>query len=486
MQHSRLKFGSLILIGLLIIGLLSLQNHILPLIDRDEPRFAEASREMLQSGDWCIPRFNQVPRYDKPPLIYWMQCAAYRLLGDHEFASRIPSVICTALTSVCLAVWGAQIGGAMTGCRAAWIFALCMQTFVHGRAAVADPPLVLFSTLAAWAGWRWIQSRDKLNAALMWVCAALGFLAKGPVAWIPLGMALYGVSRQGRTGAKMPNPLWCAAGLVLMLALVGIWGIPALIRSQGEFASVGLGKHVVARSLVSMEGHGAKNILGYLLTLPFYFGTVFLSFAPWSIWLPAAIKAHAKHLTPIGSYLLFGVVLTFGIFTLSRTKLPHYTLPAFPFLALLLALWWQDNRSPKLWTQTATGCAIVFALVPLLLFPIAKRLSATECLATELRTAGISANETALVDYQEPSLIWMLRGLRFPFPTLLKLEDVGPWLSQNPARLCILSKGASETLAEFPRIEAHGWNFAKGRRIALAAVGPAIPTKQDAASVPVK
>lgn len=477
MQHGRIKIGSLTLIGLLVCALLSVQNQILPLIDRDEPRFAEAAREMLHSGDWCIPRFNQVPRYDKPPLIYWMQCAAYSVLGDNEFAARVPAVICTALTAVCLAMWGAETGGAMTGIRAAWIFALCIQVFVHGRAAVADPPLVLFSTLAAWIGWRWVQRRGTLDATLLWTCAALGFLAKGPVAWIPLGMAFYGAARQRRTGAPMPNPLWCAAGFILMLALVGAWGIPALILTEGDFASVGLGKHVVARSLVSMEGHGARNLLGYLFTLPFYFGTVFLSFAPWSVWLPAAIKAHAKNLTPIGAYLFSGVVLTFGIFTLSRTKLPHYILPAFPFLALLLALWWKDNRSSKLWNRTASVCASIFTIVPIVLFPIAKKLSATECLAGELRVAGVSADEIALVDYQEPSLIWMLRSMHFPFPTILKSEDVGGWLSEGNSRLCILSKQASETLTQYQRVEAQGWNFAKGRRITLAAVGPAIPSK---------
>ena len=486
MQHGRTKIGSLILIGLLICALLSIQNQVLPLIDRDEPRFAEASREMLQSGDWCVPRFNQVPRYDKPPLIYWMQCAAYSVLGENEFAARLPAVICTALTSICLAVWGAETGGALTGFRAAWIFALCIQVFVHGRAAVADPPLVLFSTLTAWIGWRWVQRRDKLDATLLWICAALGFLAKGPVAWIPLGMALYGAARQRRTGAPMPNPLWCSAGFILMLALIGAWGIPALIRTQGDFASVGLGKHVVARSLVSMEGHGAKNLFGYLVTLPFYFGTVFLSFAPWSVWLPAAIKAHARNVTPIGAYLLSGVVLTFGIFTLSRTKLPHYTLPAFPFLALLLALWWKDNRSSKLWDRTATVSALIFTLVPIVVFPIAKRLSATECLAAELRAAGVSAGETALVDYQEPSLIWMLRGMDFPFPTVIQSENVDQWLSEGNARLCILSQQASERLTGYPHIEACGWNFAKIRRIRLAAVGPAIPAKAQSDSVPVK
>jgi 4-amino-4-deoxy-L-arabinose transferase-like glycosyltransferase len=486
MQQGRIRIGSLILLGLLVCGLLSLQNHVLPLIDRDEPRFAEASREMLQSGDWCIPRFDQAPRYDKPPLIYWMQCAAYRAIGDHEFAARLPAVFCTALTAVIIAIWGAAISDPGTGLRAACIFVLCLQVFVHGRAAVADLPMLLFSTLAACAGWRWLQSRSKAVAALFWVFAALGFLAKGPVAWIPIGMVFHGAFLQRRNGAPMPNALSVAAGCILMLSIVGLWGIPALIRSDGEFASIGLGKHVVARSLVSMEGHGARNALGYLLTLPFYFGTVFFSFAPWSVWLPAAIKAHYKNQTPAGTYLMAGVVITFGIFTISRTKLPHYILPAFPYLALLLALWWREAGSQKVWNRTAAGCCLLFVLLPFAVFPVARKLSATESLESQLRTAGVCAKETALVDYREPSMIWMLRSMGLPFPIILQKEEVGHWLSESSSRLCILSKEAAENLTDHPRIEAQGWNFAKGRRITLTAVGPAAADTPQSLSIPIK
>src|ERR1700687_3667102 len=77
--------------------LYSLGNWSLPLIDRDEPRFAEASREMRQSGDFLLPRLNGEYRFDKPPLIYWCQVMAFEILGDSDFAARLPSVIFAAL-----------------------------------------------------------------------------------------------------------------------------------------------------------------------------------------------------------------------------------------------------------------------------------------------------------------------------------------------------------------------------------------------------
>jgi len=133
-----------------------------------------------------------------------------------------------------------------------------------------------------------------------------------------------------------------------MIAVVALWGIPALIQTHGQFFAIGIGRHVIGRSLVSMEGHGASSFGMYLLLLPFYFVTIFVSFFPWSIKLPwlirqlrrqkkAGISNPGYKENEIDNYLLTGIAVIFVIFTLVSTKLPHYTLPAFPLLALLLA-----------------------------------------------------------------------------------------------------------------------------------------------------
>src|SRR5205085_877864 len=100
---------------------------------------------------------------------------------------------------------------------------------------------------------------------------------------------------------------------------------------------VGIGKHVVERSVATMEGHGASSVWMYLALLPFYFLTVFASFFPWSIKLPALWKNLRAQRDGTDQFLLAGTFMIFGIFTLVQTQLPHYTLPAFPLLALLLA-----------------------------------------------------------------------------------------------------------------------------------------------------
>src|SRR5437763_4118724 len=101
----------------------------IPLIDRDEPRFAEASREMIERGDYIVPHFNNQLRLDKPPLAYWAQVASYRIFGESDFAARFPSAIAAALIAICILAWGRQIAGDRVGWWAAIIFTLSLQTF---------------------------------------------------------------------------------------------------------------------------------------------------------------------------------------------------------------------------------------------------------------------------------------------------------------------------------------------------------------------
>ena len=176
----------------------------LPLVDRDEPRFAEASREMIERGDYVVPYFNNRYRFDKPPLTYWCQVASYHLFGENPFAARLPSALAAALTAVVIFAWGARLRMARAGFWAAIIFTLCLQTFIHAKAAVADMWLVLFMTLAHWAGyellrdrfggtWRSVVVRPHSLRRWWWLfylALALAFLAKGPIGWMPLGTVI--------------------------------------------------------------------------------------------------------------------------------------------------------------------------------------------------------------------------------------------------------------------------------------------------------
>jgi hypothetical protein len=134
----------------------------LPLIDRDEPRFAEASREMIERGDYLVPHFNNQLRLDKPPFTYWVQVASYKIFGENDFAARFPSAVAAALIALSVFARGSRISGERVGWSAAIIFTLCLQTFIHAKAAVADMWLALFVTTAHWSGFELL--RDGLTS----------------------------------------------------------------------------------------------------------------------------------------------------------------------------------------------------------------------------------------------------------------------------------------------------------------------------------
>ncbi len=479
----------LALLFLAILCLHCLGNWELPLLDRDEPRFAEASREMVQRNDWIVPYSDGRPRYDKPPLIYWAQAASYRVFGENEFGARFPSALFAAATCVIIAIWGSRMDGlesGRSGFRAALMFGLCLQALIHGRSAVADMALVFFVTLAAWAGWEGLDMRTLRRnsgrtpigfALIFWVALALGFLTKGPIALVPLGMVAFIAMR--RRGATPPRTLEWVLGALLAVGIVAAWGVPALIRTHGEFAAIGLGRHVVERSFRPMEGHGAKSNLFWLLSTPFYLAGLFLSFFPWSIWLPAAIRDGWRQRKAVGltaAYLLSGIVVVFVIFSVYRTKLPHYTLPAFPLLALLMSRWWELHRPQALFSRWTIGVSAATAAVTLVGFPLVspqfasrqlyRRSEAWLDLTTELATTA---------EYQEPSVTWYFRGKLRTFQSPVKISNARAWMEQPGPRAIVLPEAREfEALQQEPvnwrRVEVSGFNLARGARVNLVLV----------------
>jgi 4-amino-4-deoxy-L-arabinose transferase-like glycosyltransferase len=483
----------------------------LPLIDRDEPRFAEASREMIERADYVIPYFNDQVRLDKPPLTYWAQLASYRIFGENDFAARFPSAIAAALTALVIFAWGMRLGGEKLGWCASIIFTLSLQTFVHAKAAVADMWLVLFVTLAHWAGYELIQlptlnvqrltldseetnqtSNIKHQTSLWWclifyLALALGFLAKGPIAWTPLLTvgAIIVYMRDWQLARCFKFPL----GILLTLAVVALWGIPALIQTQGEFFKVGIGRHVIRRSFSTMEGHGANSLGMYLLLLPFYFVTLFVSFFPWSIKLPWLVRklwrerktgiadpGYSRNL--IDNYLLWGIAIIFIIFTLIKTKLPHYTLPAFPLLALLLARHWQEaamaNRRSR-FKATAIVSAFVWVAIALVIPPMVARLFPAYQLFQESGASLQPNMQFASVEFEEPSLVWYFRSRVKGFLTPLNRRRAPEFMSAPGSHFVILPTSLADTLfanrpTNWHTFSTSGFNIAKGKRVDLTLV----------------
>jgi 4-amino-4-deoxy-L-arabinose transferase-like glycosyltransferase len=464
----------------------------LPLIDRDEPRFAEASREMIERGNYIVPYFNNQLRLDKPPLTYWAQVSSYRVFGENDFAARFPSAIAAALTALLIFVWGRRMGGEKLGWWAAIIFTLSLQTFVHAKAAVADMWLVLFMTLAHWAGYELFQ-RSMLDQGaavsrppwaiwkspflVFYLALALGFLAKGPIAWTPL-LTVAVVIIYTRDW-QLLRRFKFVGGILLTLLAVALWGIPALIQTHCEFFSIGIGRHVIGRSLTTMEGHGASSLGVYVLLLPFYFVTVFVSFFPWSIKLPWLTKTLWHRRDSKDDYLFIGTAIIFVIFTLVSTKLPHYTLPAFPLLALLLARHWNQGAPVEsrrsLFATVAIAIACVWISIAIVIPPMVAQFFPASQLFQVSRASLQPNMQFAAVEFQEPSLVWYFRSRVQGFLTPLKKRRAAEFMSAPSPRFIILpTPVAGELFANPPEswrfFTVSGFNVAKGKRVDLTLV----------------
>ena len=480
----------------------------LPLIDRDEPRFAEASREMIERGNYVVPYFNNYPRFDKPPLTYWAQVASYKIFGENDFAARFPSAIAAALTALFIFAWGSRLGTAKLGWWSAIIFTLSLQTFLHAKAAVADMWLLLFVTLAHRAGYELIG--DRLSPSpdhtsnvkpqtsswwwLFYLSLALGFLAKGPIGWLPL--LTVGLTMIFLRETPSARRFAFGRGILLMVSIVALWGIPALIQTHGQFFVVGIGRHVIGRSLATMEGHGANSFGMYLLLLPFYFVTIFLSFFPWSIKLPWLIRklwgengagiirlrqGYAGQADPdsngnrIDNYLVIGIAIIFIIFTLVKTKLPHYTLPAFPLLALLLARRLAAENAVHFVRNCALASVSAYLAIALVVPPLVSMLFPAYQLFQESRTYLKPDMQFASVDFNEPSLVWYFRSRVHNFLVPLNNSRAAEFMQSPGPRFVVLPTSIAETLfAEHPEnwktLSSHGFNITKGKRVDLTLV----------------
>ena len=473
----------------------------IPLIDRDEPRFAEASREMLERHDFVVPYFNNQYRFDKPPLTYWAQTLSFEIFGENDFAARFPSAVAAALVAVALYAWGRRLGdkspsnvqhlsrsgleeregecwrgGHTPGWSAAIIFTLSFQVVEHSKAAVADMWLVLFVTLAHWAAWELIANRQspienlKRWWWLFYIALALGFLAKGPIAWTPL--LTVPIFARLASAPAVAQRFRFVRGMILTLGLVCLWGIPALLQTHGEFLRVGLGRHVIGRSIGVIGGHGGSSAGLYFLLLPFYFVTVFLTFFPWSLKLPALLARLRQRRDETDVYLLTGATIIFLIFTFVRTRLLHYTLPAFPLLALLLARMLAQENSRRFVRNCACVMAPLYVIALLCFAPLAGIISPVRELARAAKGSLTSDMQLAAVEFQEPSLVWYFRGHTRSFMHSVASAKAKDFMAEAGARCMVLPTEMAQqtwpiTPPDWKRYSTQGYNVAKGKHIEL-------------------
>ena len=310
------------------------------LFDRDEPRFAAATVEMVESGNYLYPTFNGKLRPDKPIMIYWLMSVPVRLFGQTELAVRFPSVLATACSCLLLFLVGKRLFSRRVGL---WAIAVMVSTplvLIVGTAATADGVLLVTITAAFVALALWVSQAVSLwQTALLSVSLGAVLLTKGPVGLaVPLlgALAIVWFGRRGGVTAGARFSLGLMVAVVVGVGVFLAWAIPANIATKGQFAAEGLGHHVLTRMFQPLEHHGG----GFLVTLPFYFVVVLVGFFPWTLHLPAGLSATLGG--RLGgargrAFLLGWIVPTFVLMSLLATKLPHYILGIWPALGLVVA-----------------------------------------------------------------------------------------------------------------------------------------------------
>jgi 4-amino-4-deoxy-L-arabinose transferase-like glycosyltransferase len=345
----------------------------MPPLDRDESRFAQATAQMLETGDYVVIRYQDQPRFKKPVGIHWLQSATVSTLSSPEarqvWAYRIPSLLGAMLAAAACA-WGAAAffggpAGLAAGAMLGTSFLLSTEAFI----AKTDAALCGFTTLALAALARiYAEARDgppagKRATLLFWLGVAFATLIKGPVGPLIVALTLLGLLALDRRLAWLARLRWYW-GLLLVLLVVGPWAGAVTVATDGGFWITALAGDLAPKLAGGQETHGAPpgyhTLLAPLLTFPM------------TLLLPAAaVVAWRRRREPGVKFAIAWFVPGFLMFELLPTKLVHYPLPTYGALAWLSAAALVEPIGARArWTggilAAGVGCALAAGVFYLL------------------------------------------------------------------------------------------------------------------------
>ena len=342
-----------------------------PFVDPPEGFHAVIAWEMLRHGDWITPHINGVRYFDKPPLLYWLIAGAFHALGPREAAARLGSAL-PALGVAALTAWlGMRLGGARVGLIAGLVVAANLELFLFARLVKPDL-LLVFCILLAFAGFLEAYRRREAGRDGRWgilvFFAALGAtaLAKdllgavGPVVTVAI---FFAVTREQNVARR-----WIPwAGVLLFLAIAVPWYVLMEARNHGFLWYTVVDNHILnlARHRVFPDEDVPLSALEFLVVTA-------IGFMPWCLAVPWALWRRLRGPWPTAesrAWLLLALWAagSLALVTLSPFKLPHYGLPAFPALALLVAKLWDE----VLEGVPGTPCPPILLVPPLILFAAA-------------------------------------------------------------------------------------------------------------------
>jgi len=328
------------LLFLFAFGLFAINNGRVSIYFLDEAKNSECAREMLEQGDLLKPTFNYNLRNDKPPLHYFFMMISYVLFGVNEWSARFFSAVFGAFTLFITFLYTRKFLNARVAFYSCLILLSSIHLNIQFHLAVPDPYLIFFLCWSFFLFYSAVTTGNRRDIILMYVSTGLAVLTKGPV-----GLALPGlvflfyliVTRQFKWKKIKKLKPFTGAAIVLLIALP--WFILNGIETNWMWTKDFFLRHNLTRFTSPMEGHGGIFLLTFLY--------VFSGMLPFIVFIIPAIKPVWKFKKDTCLFYFLMVAFTLIVFfSLSQTKLPNYTVPAYPFLAIVIA-WYLSEASEK-------------------------------------------------------------------------------------------------------------------------------------------
>ncbi len=333
----------------------------LPLLEPDEGRNAEVAREMVETGDWVTPHYNNLTYLDKPPVYFWMVASSFTLFGSSEWSARLPGALLGLATVLLAWLWGRRAeekgkGNGRRGVTAALILASTPFMMVFSRIVIFDMTLHFLVSLSLISFWFLQRSafRSLRHTLLFFGSMGIATITKGPVGFLlPWLTVLAYLGFSGRL-SELKRLRW-AVGPAIFMAATLPWFL-AVSWENPDFPRYAFWNESLMRFTT-----GSARRSGPL----YYYLPVFLfGFLPWSLFLVTGYAGRLRAWRKLRDeenrnalFLLCWTAVVFVFFSISRSKLPGYLLPAFTPLSLLTAKLWSEwpardhsSESPA-WTR---------------------------------------------------------------------------------------------------------------------------------------
>ncbi|PWU04832.1 MAG: phospholipid carrier-dependent glycosyltransferase [Bacteroidetes bacterium] len=301
-----------------------------PIYILDEAKNAQCAREMYEKGNWIIPTFNGMLRTDKPPLHYWFMSLGYAIFGINEFGARFFSALAGVGTVLSLYLFTKRFLGLQVAFISCLVFLSSLNLSLEMHYAVPDPYLIFLLSTSLFCVFHFLQTNKAYFLYLFYGLMGLSVLTKGPVAIaLPGLLVLAYLILSKQFSFKSIWKLSPIAGLIIVAGVALPWYYMVDKATGGEWTRGFFIEHNLERFTKIKEGHGGF----FLITLAF----VILGLLPFSVYIfQAHIKAWKARVNP---FILFSFLASMSFilfFTVSKTKLPNYTMPCYPFIAILI------------------------------------------------------------------------------------------------------------------------------------------------------